>query len=181
MKLQNFDFRIWVKGEETLIYASKDWKLSIGFSKPQQDNGETESVLHAYYDGEPQCPDDCEIELWSGFCDSKGTKIYEGDIVKYRGNTKPLVVVYEKSSFYIVDKNIEKVFQVDCGWSLQGIYDNANNGYKDNKLGYVEVIGNIHENAELLRAKGVKSASACDLPRCDLPRSTHFYRPAPTF
>lgn len=154
MKLQNFDFRIWDKGEETLIYASKDWKLSIGFSKPQQDNGETESVLHAYYDGEPQCPDDCEIELWSGFCDSKGTKIYEGDIVKYRRYTKPLEVVYAESTFYIVDKNIEKDFQVDCGTRLQGIYDNANNGYKDNKLGYVEVIGNIHENAELLEQKG---------------------------
>lgn len=27
----------------------------------------------------------------------------------------------------------------------------------------------------------LQSASACDLPRYDLPRSTHFYRPAPTF
>ncbi|WP_165817865.1 hypothetical protein [Helicobacter cinaedi] len=47
MKIADFDFRIWDKGEETLTYASKEWKLSIGFSNPQQDNGETESVLHA--------------------------------------------------------------------------------------------------------------------------------------
>ncbi|BAM13077.1 hypothetical protein HCN_1921 [Helicobacter cinaedi PAGU611] len=81
MKLQDFDFRIWDKGEETLTYASKDWKLNIGFSNPQQDNGETESVLHAYYDGEPMCPSDCEIELWSSFCDKKGKRIYENDIL----------------------------------------------------------------------------------------------------
>lgn len=149
MKLQDFDFRIWDKGEKTLTYASKDWKLSIGFCNPQQDNGEVESVLHAYYDGEPLCPDDCEIELWSGFYDSKGTKIYEGDIVKYDSRTR-LLVVFEKNTFYIVDTSIEKHLQVDCGTRLQGIYENGNNGYTNNKLECVEVLGNIHENADLL-------------------------------
>ena len=153
MKLQDFDFRIWDKGEETLTYASKDWKLGIGFSNPQQDYGETESVLHAYYDGEPLCPDDCEIELWSGFYDSKGTKIYEGDIVKYDSRTNPLVAVFERSTFYIVDTSIEKHLQVDCGTRLQGIYDNRSNGYTNNKLECLEVVGNIHENAELLKGQ----------------------------
>lgn len=92
MQLKDFDFRIWNKDEETLTYASKDWKLGINFSNPQQDYGVCESELHAYYDGEPMCPSDCEIELWSGLCDKNGTKIYEGDIVKYRSNTRPLVV-----------------------------------------------------------------------------------------
>ncbi|WP_104743802.1 YopX family protein [Helicobacter cinaedi] len=151
MKLQDFDFRIWDKGEETLTYASKDWKLDIGFSNPQQDNGEVESVLHAYYDGEPLCPDDCEIELWSGFYDKNGKKIYEGDIVKYRSNTTPLVAVFERSTFYIVDTSIEKDLQVDCGTRLQGIYDNRSNCYTNNKLECLEVVGNIHENAELLK------------------------------
>ncbi|CAM3471137.1 YopX family protein [Helicobacter labetoulli] len=156
MKLADFDFRIWDKGEKSLIYASKDWKLSIGFSNPQQDNGETKSVLHAYYDSQPQCPDDCEIELWSGFYDSRGIKIYEGDIVKYDSNTRPLVAVFEKNTFYIVDTSIKKDLQVDCGTRLQGIYDNRSNGYKDNKLECLEVLGNIHENAELLKAKESK-------------------------
>lgn len=150
MRLKDFDFRIWNKDEETLTYASKDYKLDIGFSNPQQDYGVCESELHAYYDGEPMCPSDCEIELWSGFYDSKGVKIYEGDIVKYDSRTKPLVAVFERSTFYIVDTSIEKHLQVDCGTRLQGIYENGNNGYTNNKLECLEVIGNIHENADLL-------------------------------
>lgn len=156
MKLANFDFRIWDKGDETLTYASKDWKLGIGFSNPQQDNGEVESVLHAYYDGEPMCPDDCEIELWSGFYDCKATRIYEGDIVKYESRTRPLVAVFERSTFYIVDTSIEKHLQVDCGTRLQGIYENRINGYKENKLECLEVLGNIHENAELLYERRIQ-------------------------
>lgn len=150
MKLKDLDFRIWDKGEKTLTYASKDWKLGINFSNPQQDYGETESVLHAYYDGEPLCPDDCEIELWSGFYDKNGKKIYEGDIVKDKHNTKPLVVVFERNSFYIVDTSIEKHLQMDCGKRLQGIYDNRSNCYKDNdnRLESIKVIGNIHKSKE---------------------------------
>ena len=92
-----------------------------------------------------------EIELWSGFYDSKGTKIYEGDIVKYDSRTTPLVAVFERSTFYIVDTSIEKHLQVDCGTRLQGIYENGNKGYINNKLECVQVLGNIHENAELLK------------------------------
>lgn len=151
MKLQNFDFRIWDKGEQTLIYASKDWKLSIGFSNPQQDNGETESVLHAYYDGEPQCPDDCEIELWSGFYDKNGAKIYESDIVRYDLSKRNLVVIWGENTYHIIypDENLPLATQIFCGVRLQGIYENRK--YKDNTLKCVEVVGNIHENAELLK------------------------------
>ena len=104
MKLANFDFRIWDKGEKTLTYASKDWKLGISFSNPQQDNGEVESVLHAYYDGEPMCPDDCEIELWSGFYDSKGIKIYENDIVCCYFAMNGLVI-FENAMFYVLNQH----------------------------------------------------------------------------
>lgn len=98
------------------------------------------------------------MELWSGFYDSKGTKIYEGDIVKYDSRTNTLVVVFERSTFYIVDTSIEKDLQVDCGTRLQGIYDNRSNGYTNQKLECLQVLGNIHENAELL--KGVEMSKA---------------------
>lgn len=99
----------------------------------------------------PTDDDSMKLELWSGFYDSKGTKIYEGDIVKYRSNTKPLVAVLERSTFYIVDTSIEKHLQVDCGTRLQGIYENRLDGYTNNKLECVEVLGNIHENENLLK------------------------------
>lgn len=129
MKPQDFDFRIWDSNKNKFI------ELSIS------DN------IRAI----PRKCDDLDLELWSGFYDSKGAKIYEGDIVKYDSNTRPLVAVFDRSTFYIVDTSIEKHLQVDCGTRLQGIYDNRSNGYTNNKLECLEVVGNIHENAELLK------------------------------
>lgn len=134
MRLQDFDFRIWDKGDKTLTYASKDWKLGIGFSNPQQDYGETESVLHAYYDGEPLCPYDCEIELWSGICDKNGEKIFEGDIVKNR-DLDTLLCLYDSHNLRFVFKYINRK-EYDICYTAMDI---------------LEVIGNIHENAELLK------------------------------
>ncbi|STO96209.1 YopX family protein [Helicobacter canis] len=125
MKLKDFDFRIWDNGQKYAGDVVKKYMGLSGFS------------------------DDAEVELWSGFYDKNGKKIYVGDMVKYRKYTKPLEVIYAESTFYIIHPSIEKEFQVDCGTRLQGIYDNRDNGYKDNKLECVEVIGNIHENAEL--------------------------------
>ena len=79
------------------------------------------------------------------------TKIYEGDIVKYRSNTKPLVAVLERSTFYIVDTSIEKDLQVDCAMHLQSLYENRDKGYTNQKIECLEVLGNIHENADLLK------------------------------
>lgn len=130
MKLKDFDFRIWHKESESFV----DMVVS----------GTDLRII-------PTDDEDMELELWSGFYDSKGTKIYEGDIVKYDSRTKPLVVVFERNTFYIVDTSIEKHLQVDCGTRLQGIYENGNNGYTNNKLECLQVLGNIHENAELLK------------------------------
>ena len=131
MKLTDFDFRIWDNQTNKFI------ELNIS------DN------IRAL----PRSSDDLVLELWSGFYDSKGAKIYEGDIVKYDSRTKPLVAVFDRSTFYIVDTSIEKHLQVDCGTRLQGIYDNRSNGYTNQKLECLEVLGNIHENAELLKGQ----------------------------
>ena len=129
MKLANFDFRIWDKGEKTLTYASKDWKLGINFSNPQQDYGETESVLHAYYDGEPLCPDDCEIELWSGFYDKNGKRIYENDIFLDSQGDRYVVSICDESRDWI----LLKLDLSPCCSLIEILQE-----------GYVKVIGNIH-------------------------------------
>ena len=130
MKLKDFDFRIWHKNSESFMVI----KVSG-----------TDLRIILTYD------DSMELELWSGFYDSKGAKIYEGDIVKYDSRTNPLVAVLERNTFYIIDTSIEKHLQVDCGTRLQGIYENGNNGYTNNKLECLEVLGNIHENVDLLK------------------------------
>lgn len=129
MKPQDFDFRIWDSNTNKFI------ELSIS------DN------IRAI----PIKSDSLVLQIWSGFYDSKGVKIYEGDILKYHSNTAPLVVVYERNTFYIVNTSIEKHLQVDCGTRLQAIYDNRSNGYTNQNLECLEVLGNIHENADLLK------------------------------
>ncbi len=164
MQLKDFDFRIWNKDEETLTYASKEWKLNIGFSNPQQDYGMCESELHAYYDGEPMCPSDCEIELWSGLCDKNGKKIYEGDIVCFKNRGKYNDDRDEVLAKHIKEKCLKKTFLT------QVFFKNEGGGYcikRQTKRGHtkyfslfdmsfylnfrLEVVGNIHENADLLK------------------------------
>ena len=129
MRPQDFDFRIWDNSTDKF----------------------TELAISDNIRAIPRENDDLVLELWSGFYDSKGAKIYEGDIVKYRSNTTPLVAVLERSTFYIVDTSIEKHLQVDCAMHLQSLYENRDKGYTNNKLECLEVLGNIHENAELLK------------------------------
>lgn len=136
MQLKDFDFRVWNKDEETLTYASKDYKLDIGFSNPQQDYGMCESELHAYYDGEPMCPSDCEIELWSGFYDKDGTKIYENDIITcyFAMNGQ---IVFEDAMFYVVDQN---------SGNKKLLYDVIQESRLERESILVE--GNIHEQGD---------------------------------
>ena len=141
MKLAEFDFRIWDSNINKFV------EVLIG---------DNIRVV-------PRNDDNIEIELWSGFYDKNGKKIYEGDIVKYDSNTAPLVVVFERNTFYIVDTSIEKHLQVDCGTRLQGIYENRINGYKENKIECVEVLGNIHENAKLSKEKVIVKCKYGDM------------------
>lgn len=129
MRLKDFDFRIWDNSTDKFI------ELSIS------DN------IRAI----PRENNDLVLELWSGFYDSKGAKIYEGDIVKYKSNIKPLVAVLERNTFYIVDTSIEKDLQVDCAMHLQSLYENRDKGYTNQKLECLKVLGNIHENENLLK------------------------------
>lgn len=128
MQLKDFDFRLWHKPSKSFV------DMSV--------RGADLRIIPADDDY------NMELEIWTGLCDKEGKRIYEGDIVKYDSRTKPLVVVFERNSFYIVDTSIEKHLQVDCGTRLQGIYENRINGYNDNRLESIKVIGNIHKSKE---------------------------------
>ena len=123
MKLQDFDFRIWTGNKFT---KQNDFK--------SYSNGLDEDV--------------CEIELWTGYFDKNGNKIYENDILK----KEPLDEIY-----YITRNDTYKLVEII-------IYDKdcSNNLYREKESAGIEllkmlvsnknmsVIGNIHENADLL-------------------------------
>ncbi|EAJ9605937.1 hypothetical protein DTH96_09160, partial [Campylobacter coli] len=91
---------------------------------------------------------DLEIELFTGYYDYKGNKIYIGDIIEC------LVFTNEKNSeiFY-------EIICFDMELGLCSKLSNGDGGYlfdlrrhKNNKtIEDVYVVGNIHENKELLK------------------------------
>ncbi|WP_215431068.1 YopX family protein [Campylobacter coli] len=146
MKLKDFDFRIWdgrkyVNNIKGGVYIHKK-DTDVKCLNRNQD----------CYDYEFQLDDldnsNLEIELFTGYYDYKGNKIYIGDIIEC------LVFTNEKNSeiFY-------EIICFDMELGLCSKLSNGDGGYlfdlrrhKNNKtIEDVYVVGNIHENKELLK------------------------------
>ncbi len=121
MKLQDFDFRIW--NNETERHETNKCLISLLMI----------DVLTrvTYLNGAK-----FEIELWTGYCDRDGNRIYDGDILADKMAMEDLYykVVFKWGAFYLVeiDENDEDLMDEFLFTEL-------------------EVIGNIHENPELLK------------------------------
>ncbi|ECL2706844.1 YopX family protein [Campylobacter jejuni] len=124
MKLQNFDFRIWDKHHKGC--GNKDCKCQTKYVYGE----EAKTRLSEF-------KEDCEIELFTGLYDKNGNKIYEGDIAKIITFSYDFVghVAYDKEEtrFKLIDNKYMEDFANYEDWDS------------------IEVIGNIHENKELLR------------------------------
>ncbi|HEF8467269.1 TPA: hypothetical protein SBE71_001681 [Campylobacter jejuni] len=156
MKLSDFDFRIWDNTKKCFlkanpfIFISKDKNstVEVGTEVYYKDLGyEDDGTIKIFKPKEF----DLEIELWTGFYDKNGTKIYENDILEH----KPLEELY-----YITRDNTYKMFKIEI------FSKNFNNKFYKRKAEpdisflkvfksekNMKVIGNIHENADLLEAK----------------------------
>ncbi|HEG0320506.1 TPA: hypothetical protein SB314_001761 [Campylobacter coli] len=146
MKLKDFDFRVWdgrkyVNNIKGGVYIHKK-DTDVKCLNRNQDCYDYEFALDELDNS------NLEIELFTGYYDYKGNKIYIGDIIEC------LVFTNEKNSeiFY-------EIICFDMELGLCSKLSNGDGGYlfdlrrhKNNKtIEDVYVVGNIHENKELLK------------------------------
>ncbi|MCP4355637.1 MAG: hypothetical protein GY793_08440 [Proteobacteria bacterium] len=131
-----FKFRIWDEKTKKLVYFDFHELVFMGELKGSR-------MLHKLTDVRPIEAS----EQSTGLKDKNGKLIYEGDILSYSSNklligNYPFVVGYHGGSY-----NITQIGS--CGaWNL-GEFDELQEDFLD----YCEVIGNIHENTDLLEGK----------------------------
>ena len=145
MKLADFDFRLALTPEVMADIAcdNKDCPCQTPLLYGEQARNHFNDPLYK----------DCEVRWWSGFYDSKGAKIYDGDIVKHVDmQDLCCITLHTKTGsgvFYICNAKIPRELHHAWGDNLYGVY--SENGYKGSKIECIEIVGNIHENADLLK------------------------------
>ncbi|EJN2100399.1 hypothetical protein NPG10_001803 [Campylobacter coli] len=140
MKLQDFDFRIWnktkeefLKKEPTLIKLDNERVIAGRISRFYANTADIADMFIGN-------GNDLEIELWTGIYDKNGKKIYEGDIVKTKSPYDCFLAkvgIHKEGTFYLESKSRDYIGSL--------IYLVKDEGYD------TEIIGNIHENPELLK------------------------------
>ncbi|HEG2687732.1 TPA: hypothetical protein SCV37_000701 [Campylobacter coli] len=146
MKLSDFDFRVWdgrkyVNNIKGGVYIHKKG-TDVKCLNRNQDCYDYEFELDELDNS------NLEIELFTGYYDDKGNKIYIGDIIECLvfTNEKNLEVFYEIICFDMELGLCSKLSNGDGGYLFDLRRDKNNKTIED-----VYVVGNIHENKELLK------------------------------
>ncbi|OEW33795.1 MULTISPECIES: YopX family protein [Campylobacter] len=146
MKLRDFDFRIWSELENGYV----------GYPALAKLNSVLPAKVH-YVDKLVPCikfderDDNKEMELWTGLYDEHGKKIYENDILKfsfsfYDGTRTQEVIAYANAITYN-----GLFFTSKHNGFFPRIDDYSYEQLEENFTFSMEIIGNIHENPELLK------------------------------
>ncbi|EOH5438181.1 YopX family protein, partial [Campylobacter jejuni] len=133
----DFDFRIWDEDNEEFYKNPSIFKI-------KQIKGPHNVVLSSYSDNErinfEGYDRKFEVELFTRLYDKNGKKVYENDIVKAKNPFNYLeakISIHKEGTFYLENKSGHYMGSL--------IYLVEDEGYT------IEIIGNIHENPELLK------------------------------
>lgn len=126
-------FRAWLKDDKTMKFVDIiDWNSeSISFTELipiKESNPEYDEIEVRF--------DKVELMQYTGLKDKDGTEIYEGDIVKI--DNEIYRVFYNEGSFRVIES--ESHLEHGRLFELMSMSDRT----------YCEVIGNIHQNGDLL-------------------------------
>lgn len=113
---------VWVYGTNVYIPIKDKWKTRINGSRVDPET----------------------VDQYTGLRDRNGKEIYEGDIITVRGNY-PRVVLWDKVSWAIMPCELynDKHFWI---MNLQ----HPGNDWWEEFADEMEIIGNIHDNPELM-------------------------------
>ncbi|ORN08122.1 YopX protein [Lentilactobacillus parabuchneri] len=123
-------FRAWDKDEKRMLEVYR-----IGFDGPIDgaqvycylDDRGAKGSKECFYDG-----DGLTLEQFTGLKDSNGKEIYEGDLVQLDPDDSPYKVIFDEGKFEITGNGVT----YDLGEEFMDC----------------EIIGNIHEDKDLLEA-----------------------------
>ena len=100
------------------------------------------------------------VGQYTGINDKNGTKIFEGDVVEFyffdkgHKNTRTMLIEWANDGFCMKELfrnyRLEKDFSVIAGKIYTNKGETKQGIYKSNNSYFVEIIGNIHDNPELL-------------------------------
>lgn len=126
--MRELKYRAWDKVEKKMLFDVDPFALHV--------SGSNEPLL-----AETHRNEDCIFEQYTELNDKNGKEIYEGDIVRYGGGNA-YEVCFFNGCFGIKNRNLSVLYN--------SYTFNDNDIYGSNGKLRLEVIGNIHENPELV-------------------------------